>query len=257
MSATQHEWTLIYHGAGKLFKGRGELIRLMFEDKGVEYHYSDENMYGPTGIFDAFRGSVDAILSEEDSGTPNPIFFPPAIWHRPPNNGEEVCINQTPACMIYVGDILGYSPASVKEKAVANAILLNALDYVSRGRCSFHPVKDEMSYNDQKEEGDKASLEWTKTKMPIWLAHFEKVVQKSGPEAPVAGGPTITYADFALFYALDATVNQFNNEKYEMAWDSQGVPNLKKYYEWMKSRPNLKSYFESDRVAPWAGDSMM
>lgn len=182
MSSAQHEWTLLYHGAGKQFKGRGELIRLMFEDKGVEYNYSGENLYGPTGIFDAFRGSVDAILSEDDSnGIPNPIFFPPAIWHRPSaTGGEEVAINQTPACMIYVGDILGYSPASVKEKAVANEILFNALDYISRGRTSFHPVKDDMSYHDQKEEGDKASLEWTKTKMPIWLAHFEKIVKKSG-----------------------------------------------------------------------------
>ncbi len=129
--------------------------------------------------------------------------------------------------MIYVGDILGYSPSSAKEKGVANAIILNALDYISRGRSSFHPVKDEMSYNDQKEEGDKSSLEWTKTKMPVWLAHFEKVVKKHGPQAPVAGGTSITYADFALFHALDATVNQFNNEKYEMAWDNQNVPNLK------------------------------
>jgi glutathione S-transferase len=247
MSPIQHEWTLLYHGGGKQLKGRGELIRLMFEDKGVEYFYSGENLYGPTGVFDCFRGSVDAIFSEEDS-IPNPIFFPPAIWHRP-QDGDEVVINQTPACMIYVGDILGYSPSSIKEKAVANAILFNALDYISRGRSSFHPVKDDLSYHSQKEEGDKASLEWTKAKMPIWLAHFEKIVKKSGPESPVAGGPSITYADFALFHALDATVNQFNNEKYEMAWDNQNVPNLKKYYEWMKSRPNLKSYFESDRVA--------
>ncbi len=91
MTPKHHEWTLLYHGAGKSFKGRGELIRLMFEDKKIEYSYSDENMYGPTGICDCFRGSADAIISE-DKTISNPIFFPPAIWHRP-TVGEEVLIN--------------------------------------------------------------------------------------------------------------------------------------------------------------------
>jgi glutathione S-transferase len=148
-----------------------------------------------------------------------------------------------------VGDILGYSPSSAREKALANAITLNAMDYLARGRSSFHPVQDSVSYNDQKEEGDKASLEWTTEKMPIWLAHFEKVVKKHGANAPASGGSSITYADFALFHILDATIAQFNSEKYEMAWDKQNVPALKEYHLWMKSRPNLKAYFDSERVS--------
>ena len=244
----QVEWTLLYHSGGK-FKGRGELIRLMFEDKKVDYEYSGDNLYGPTGMMDCFRGSAEAVLNEGGTvSIPYPVFFPPAIWHRP-SGGEEVIINQVAACMIYVGDILGYSPSSAREKALANAIILNAMDYLSRGRSSFHPVQDSMSYKDQEEEGDKASIEWAKDKMPIWLAHFEKVVKKHGANAPVSGGSSITYADFALFHVLDATIAQFNNEKYDMAWDKQKVPALKEYYVWMKSRPNLKSYFESERVA--------
>lgn len=246
------EWTVLYHfasnGGGK-FKGRGELIRLMFEDKQVEYKYSGEDLYGPTGMMDCFRGSVDAVAKDENSAPiPYPVFFPPAIWHRP-EGGEEVIINQGAACMIYVADILGYAPSSVREKALANAITLNAMDCLARGRSSFHPVKDNMSYHEQKEEGDKSSLAWTKENMPIWLAHFEKVVKKHGASAPVAGGSSVTYADFTLFHILDATIAQFNNEKYEMAWDKQDVPALKEYYLWMKSRPNLQAFFESDRVS--------
>lgn len=245
MSATV-EWTLLYHGGGGTqFKGRAEFLRMMFEDKGVAYEATDENLYGPKGIMDCFRGSAEAILATDDIS--NPIFFPPAIRHRPAD-GEEVSINQVAACMMYIGDILGYAPTSPKEKAIADAIILNAMDYIARGRSSFHPVKDAMSYKDQKEEGDKASLEWSKEKMPIWLAHFEKVVKKHGPKAPIAGGKSVTYADFALFHVLDATISQFNNEKYDMAWDKQKVPNLKEYYEWFGSRPNLKAYRESGRM---------
>ena len=256
-SSTDVEWTILYHGGGKTFKGRAEFLKLMLEDKQVPYTITGDNLYGANGMMDCFRGSSDAVLSpttDKDLGIPNPVYFPPALWHRPKKsngNGEEdIIINQVGACVMYLGDVLGYSPKTSKESALANCITLNALDYISEGRASFHPVKNSMSYNDQKEEGDKASLEFTKTRMTIWLAHFEKVVQKHGSKSPVAGGSDVTYADFVLFHVLDATVAQFNNEKYDMAWDNnQQVPCLKEYHQWMKSRPNLKAYFESERSA--------
>lgn len=76
------EWTIIYHGQVS-FKGRGEFLRLMLEDKGVPYVNSAKNLYGPIGIMDCFRGDAKAVASLDD--TPFPVFFPPAIWHRPPN----------------------------------------------------------------------------------------------------------------------------------------------------------------------------
>jgi len=243
------EWTVLYHAPGK-FKGRGEFLRLMLEDAGVsDYKNTAEGLYGPTGMMDAFRGSPEAVSSSSEHDPSFPVFFPPAIWHRPAN-GEEVVINQVGACLIYLGDQLGYAPKTAVEKARANSIMLNALDYVSDGRSSFHPVKNSMSYNDQKEEGDKASKEFTETRMQFFLHHFNKVVKKNAkPAMAIAGGPSLTYADFAMFYALDATASQFNSDFYEKAWDNTNVSELKAYYEWIKARPNLKAYFESDRCA--------
>eukprot|EP00980_Cylindrotheca_fusiformis_P009072 scaffold1960_cov69-Cylindrotheca_fusiformis.AAC.1 len=69
------------------------------------------------------------------------------------------------------------------------------------------------------------------------------VVKKQGPTSPVAGGADVTYAEFVQFHVLDATVMaQFNNEKYDMAWDKQNVDGLKAYYAWMKSRPILMAW---------------
>ena len=252
------EWTVLYHGAGK-FKGRGEFLRLMLEDAGVSYTNSDENLYGPTGSMDMFRGSIDAIAADEKHPAPAfPMLYPPAIWHRPPNGGEEVLINQVGACMIYLGSALGYDPASPAERARADSVLLNCLDYIADGRSSFHPVENTKSYKDQKEEGDKASKKFTEERMKKYLHHFNKVVlQYGGPQTPVAGGSTLTYADFALFHVLDATAFQFNTDYYEKAWDQSNVPALKEYYGWIKARPNLKAYFASDRCGAFAGDSMM
>ena len=243
-SAPPPEWTVIYHGP-VAFKGRGEFLRLMLEDKGVPYVNSAENLYGPTGIFDCFRGSPEAVATLDN--TIFPVFFPPAVRHCPPD-GEEVFINQVSACMVYIGQVLGYAPATAAERGRAESVMANAIDYIAEGRRSFHPFKDGMSYKDQKEQGDRVSREFATGRMLIWLQHFDKVVSKfGGPTTPVAGGKTVTYADFCLFHVLDATVHQFNVEFYDMAWDKANVPALKVYYEWIKSRPNLQAYFASDR----------
>lgn len=201
------EWTVLYHGAGS-FKGRGEFLRLMLEDKGVSYVNTDENMYGPMGLMDCFRGSPAAVKALDTNW---PTFFPPAIWHRP-RNGEWVCINQVSACMVYLAEMLGYAPSSPAERGRAESVMANALDYISEGRASFHPVKNSASYNTQKEQGDTVSKEFSANRMLLWLAHFDKVVRKYGPTKAVAGGASVTYADFALFHVLDATVHQFNTE---------------------------------------------
>lgn len=249
------EWTVIYHG-GNSHKGRGEFLRLMFEDKGVPYSATGDGMYGPDGTMCCFRGSPEKVLDVDN--TVFPVFFPPAIHHVPTDGSEEVIINQVPACMQYIGTMLGYSPSGPAEKARADCILMNATDYVAEGRSSFHPVKDKMSYAEQKEEGDKESKEWSKTRMLIWLAYFEKICFKNAtPTSPIAGGDSLTYADFALFQVLDATVNQFENETYDHAWTTTDVPALKQFYEAIKSRPKLSAYLQADRCPKYFGDSMM
>jgi len=114
--------------------------------------------------------------------------------------------------MVYLGESLGYAPSSAAERARSDAVLLNCLDYVSEGRSSFHPVKNTMSYSDQKEEADRASKEFTNERMKKFLHHFNKVVLKHGSKKPVAGGVSITYADFALFRVVDAIMFQFEAE---------------------------------------------
>jgi glutathione S-transferase len=223
----------------------------MLEDAAVPYGFESDGLYGPKGSMCMFRGSPGAIDDDSDTKSgPFPTLYPPAIWHRPPGGGEEVLVNQVGACMIYLGEMLGYEPKSAAERARANSILLNALDYISDGRRSFHPVQNTMSYKDQKEEGDKSSREFAQTRMLSYLHHFNKVVGKNpnGPKSPAAGGESLTYADFALLHVVDATAHQFDSELYDRAWDRAAVPDLKSYYEWMKGRPNLVAYWSSDRV---------
>jgi glutathione S-transferase len=242
-----YEWTVVYHPCN--FKGRGEFLRLMLEDAKISYKDTGTDLYGPSGMMDAFRGSVDAVTADEKS-QPFPLLYPPAILHRPVGGDgcQQIMVNQVGACMIYLGDELGYAPTTHAEKARANCVLLNSLDYISEGRSSFHPVDNKKSYKDQKDEGDRKSKLFSQDRMLVYLHYFNKIVKKNGKsQSPIAGGSNITYADFALFQVVDATAFQFNSEFYANAWDSARVPELKEHYVWMKARPNLQAYFASDR----------
>ncbi|CAE7228945.1 unnamed protein product [Symbiodinium necroappetens] len=228
-------------------------MKLLLEDAGVPYAVRCEEL-GPSISFDLWRGSEAAITVDN---TPFPVMFPPAIWHRP-HDGEEVFVNTQIACLRYLGQCLGYAHASAAEGARADQIAQNAVDYWVEGRNCFHPLDNSHlgSYSSQKDAADKSSQEWSRTRMRLWLQHFEKIVLRAGPRKPVAGGFSVTYADFLLFHVLDATEAQFNEEHFSRAWDA-APEGLKAYKEWMASRPKLQAYFNSNRRKPWAKDSMM
>merc|ERR1712196_254001 len=164
--------------------------------------------------------------------------------------------------MTYLGEVLGYNPTSAAERARADCITQNALDFISSGRSSFHPVKSTMSYNDQKEEGDRVSKEWCGARGATFLQYFEKILKQARPApdqpvGPVARGENITYADFCLYHVLEAFRTQFDKEFYGMAWTNMDIPTCKQFHTQMHERPNLVAYRQTDRCPPFAGDSMM
>lgn len=256
------EWTVLYHQGNPPFAGRAQPIRMLFVDAGVPYTESNANLYGPSGYCDMFRGSganakVFDKASAQKQCAPYPVLAPPIIWHKPAggeDSKDEVFINQLPAILRYVGTCVGYSPKTIAQIAKCDKILLDVCDYISEGRASFHPTDNSASYSIQKEEGDKVSLEWSQRRMLIWLHMFEKCLEKRDNNALYVVGNKVTYADIALYWACDATVSQFNNDKYNLAWDNADLPLLKAYYNEFSNRPNIKNWTTK---VPYAGDSMM
>lgn len=257
---SQSEWTLLYHKMDPAFPGRSQAIRMLFVDAGVPFTESAQGLYGPTGICDAFRG-VDSFKAYNEKCAcqqlaPYPVMAPPIIWHQPENGDPEVFINQLPAILRYVGCQLGYAPDSKNFADIAKCdkIILDVGDYISEGRSSFHPVDNGASYNEQKEEGDISSKKWSETRMLVWLHCFEKILEKRTSESGFVVGDSVTYADIALYWLCDATVAQFDNEKYDFAWTKANIPLLKKFKEMFDNRPNIKSW--TNKI-PYSGDSLM
>jgi len=257
-------WRVIYHDTP--FKGRAEFIRLILEDAGVTYEESSENLYGPSGICDAFRASgsgADGLAGGAEQHVaadtaPWPVMFPPILHHRPDGDGEEVFVNQTPAILRYCAARLGYLPEGAAQVAKADQITLGVNDLFAECNAAFHPVDPKASYDSQKAEADAASQKWAGGRLLVWLGHLEKLAKRLRPggDGPLLGGK-VTYADFALFHALDAAEAQFSGELYGEAWSKADVPTLKRWKAWFAQRPQLKSYFESGRRKGWLGTAMM
>lgn len=130
------EWKLIYWYFAPGV-GRGEFVRLMFEEAGVPYE-------------DICRDTKDnavamKYLKGEESG--HPVQFPPII-----RNGDFV-LSQTPAIMAYLGKKFGLFPEGVPEdEAHAMQVNLAVADCIAECMQAFHPVSGHASYTTQKEE---------------------------------------------------------------------------------------------------------
>lgn len=259
------EWTLFYHGGSSYgkemnFKGRAEPMRLMFEEAGVAYTESGENLYGPTGLCDAFRGGTDSqgrssVEAVKADTAPFPVMFPPMISHQP-KIGEAVFVNNTHPILRYMASQLGYLPSTPADTARADQIVANVVDFIAEGRLTFHPTDGVASYASQKAAADICSKLWSEGRLRVWLQHFEKVLRRAAGAGPVVGS-SLTYADFALFFGLEAVEAQFNTDFYNHVFDNEDIPYSKAYALMMQKRPGIAAYKLSTRCRPWAGDSMM
>jgi glutathione S-transferase len=231
-------WTLHYWGP--TFKGRGEFIRLLFEAAAIPY---TEN-----NAADEIIASCD--MAKLGTGYPYPAKSPPIVTG--PNG---FCSSQTPVILWTLGKKFGMSPLIEANEGLAMQVNLTVADFVGEGRLAFHAIKPTGGYLTQKEE-TQPRVEWFKTeRLPFWLNHFEHCLSKAqdGGSSFFFEGK-MTYADIAVFHALNATEAQFP----ELWGDLKStIPKLVAFQSRMAEIPNIKAYLASDRVRPWAGDSMM
>ena len=139
--SSQAQWKLYYwytpDSPGGVFPGRGEYVRLMFEEAGVAY----EDVCRKNNS----NADVLAFMKGEKPGFP--VRAPPIVQH-----GDFV-MNQTPAIMVYLGGKFGLAPTGgPEEEAHACQLLLTIHDYHFEGNMSCHPVDLHASYTTQVEE---------------------------------------------------------------------------------------------------------
>ncbi|OAA65621.1 Glutathione S-transferase protein [Niveomyces insectorum RCEF 264] len=245
--------------------GRGEHVRLAFEEAGVAYTDTAQTK-------DAIA-NVQALIGTDNigDGANVPPFAPPILVHG------DLTISQTPNILLYLGPRLGLVPPSSSsdensgdntnndELYRINALVLTALDGLSNEvHDCHHPVSTGLYYEDQKAEALRRSQDFVASRLPKFLAYFERVLagraaaaaekkssgggssSSSSSNGPYFYGATVSYADLVLFHCLDGTQHQFTRAVHA-ARDSGAYARVFALYDAVRARPRIAAYLASER----------
>lgn len=221
--------------------GRGEFVRLAFEDAGVPYI----DMARDTG-----RGKGEqAMLRMLDSDAlATPSFAPPFLKHG------DLVIGQTANILLYLGRRLGLSPQDEATGLWTHQLQLTIADLIVEIHDTHHPVSGSQYYEVQKGEAARRSADFIDSRLPKFLGYFESVLSRrrgghrgegyitEGGNRGIAG--PFTYVDLSLFHVMEGLQYAFPNAMSSRARD---FPHLAALQEAVRKRPNIAAYLASPR----------
>jgi len=231
-------WQLLYwpakdaNGNVAAGAGRAEYLRVIFEEAGVPYEEVT------AGLREYFWSSVELQSF--------PVLAPPAI-----RKGSFVAC-QTAVCAKHLATMFGLYPVDPAEACHADQIVATVHEYIAEGRIAFHPVKNTLSYHEQKEEAKPYIEEFKKDRLPRYMTSFERLLKANDGGSGFFIGDKLTHTDLQVMVMLQVTKSQWPD-----SWPNLDVPLLKAFLARMEGRPTIKNYLQSDRRQPFAGDSLM
>ena len=140
-------WKLYYWPG---FPGRGELVRLMFEELGISY----EDVGVTKGAQEVLK-----LMRGEHGGWP--VRAPPII-----QNGD-FFLSQTHAIIEYLGKKFGAWPkGGIEEEARAAQINMMVQDLLEEACSAYHPMERSATYESQKEAAIPYIAKFRKERIP-------------------------------------------------------------------------------------------
>ncbi len=218
-------------------QGRGEFIRLAFEDAGVPY-VDVGRMPDPEG------GGAAAIerLLEEPGPWLTPLG-PPALRHG------DVLVAQTAAILQYVAPRIGVVPDDEASRLRAHQIQLTLADLVAETHATHHPVATSLYYEDQKAEAARNAEAFVRERVPLFLRYLDRALDSN----PAGGGRWLvgsdcSYVDLSTFQVIAGLRYAFPNA---MRRHERRVPRLSALHDAVAARPRIAAYLASDRRLPF------
>ncbi|KAF3909985.1 hypothetical protein ABW20_dc0109446 [Dactylellina cionopaga] len=222
--------------------GRGEYVRLALEAAGVPYQdTSNESKDGVKRVL--------ALVGKADVGGETPALAPPAL-HIPSSN---LTISQTPNILLYLGEHDGLAPSD-DSKYLVHQYALTALDLNNESHNTHHPVSVAATYEDQKTEALRHSVEFRAARIPKFFTNFDRIVRFNASKFPGTKflvGETLTYADTTLWHVINGVSFAFP-KKVEQLRGDEGYKALFAWYDTLKEEAWLKEYLESNRRLPYS-----
>ena len=209
--------------------GRGEYIRLAFEDAGVPY-------------VDVVRegGGVAALrkVLAGDLGGPRP-FAPPVL------RCGDLVLAQTSAILAWLAPRIGQVPDDEAARLAAHQHELTIADLVVETHDVHHPIAASLYYEDQQVEAARRAEVFLGERLAKFLRYFEDVLVRAGGEHLV-GAPS--YADLSWFHTLAGLRYAFPNA---MARLAPTIPRSLALCEEVAARPRMAAYLASPKRLPF------
>ena len=211
--------------------GRGEFVRLALEAGGIPYR-------------DVAIGAGDdgmaKLAADLERPRDTPPFAPPYLVV------DGMTIAQTANILLYLGETHALAPVDLAGRLWISQCQLTIADMVAEAHDTHHPVAAGAYYEEQKAEAARRAEDFRDARMPKFLRHFERALERRGPW--LAGGAW-SYADLSLFQLVEGLRFAFSRR---MATLERDVPKLIALHDAVAALPELEDYLASDRRQPFS-----
>ena len=213
-----------------VLQGRGEFIRLIFEDTGTPYVDVGRLPEDQGGGWQA----VAAFRSGDAEG--HPVLAPPVL------QVGDLIIAQAANICHFLGQRLGLAPDDEAGLYHALQLQLTVADVVAEVHDTHHPVASSLAYEDQKDAALARTGRFLADRLGKFLGYFERVLAHNGGEVLV--GARTSYVDLSLFQLIAGLEYAFPRA---FARERQAIPGLIGLRDRVAARPGIAAYLDSPR----------
>lgn len=231
-NALQYE---LYYWPG--LPGRGEFVRLAFEEAGCPYV--------EMGRLPADQGGGAASIQRMMRGIAGGLrpFAPPILKYG------DVVLAQTANILLWLAPRLNLVPHDELTRVTANQIQLSIMDLVAEVHDTHHPIAPSLYYDDQKTEALRKANFFVSRRLPQMLGYFEDILQRNTQsQGKHFVGEQLTYVDLSMFQVLEGLAYAYP-QAFEHAKPS--IPRLLELRDLVAARPNIAAYVASPRRTPF------
>jgi glutathione S-transferase len=217
-------------------QGRGEFVRLALEEAGAEYiDVARRSERSGMGMPSMLR------LMESEHGGHLP-FAPPFL------KCGDLILGQTANILLFLGPRLGLVPDGEAGRLWAHQLQLTIADLIVEVHDTHHPIAGGLYYKDQKVEARRRSADFLETRLPKFLAYFERIMQANPDGDQYLVGEKLSYVDLSLFQVVAGLRYAFPRAMKLVEGD---FPRLIGLHDRVAKRPRIKRYLASARRIPF------
>ena len=232
-AADQPRYELLYWPS---IQGRGEFIRLAFEEAGVPY-------VDVARLPESEGGGVDAVVRVLRGGSIPAPFAPPILRYG------DLLLWQTPNILAWLAPRLSLCPPDEPGRLAAHALELTLADLVTEIHDVHHPVSVALYYEDQKLEARRTADFFARDRLPKFLGYFERVLNDNQAAAGAyVVGASLSYVDLSLFQLVAGLEHAFPKT---LATLKPNLPRLLDLAARVAARPRIAAYLASPRRIPF------